>query len=335
MKIPRYARYAYCYQRACEFLEEFEIQSFPINFENIILQNHWGLISYSELMEQFNCDRATVIRCLGSSDGFTSWDGNNYTIAYNDDPLLGDRTRFTLVHEIGHIYLKHLIDFEATQIYRGSLSKSENRILENEANSFARNVLVPISMYLTLKDRSATNVSFTFGITVSAAEARIDFVNRDIIAIKNLKLVKRVMAIYRKFMSKQKCQICAGQFFEHYQYCPICGNKNTLQWGDGEMIYPKLETHDNGKLKECPECENEETLIEGEYCQICGRSLINHCSNYECTNTNPLPSNARYCPICGSNSTFYNAGFLKEWNYKEPVPYRLPFDSIDEELPFN
>ena len=145
MKIPQYARYEYCNKRACDFLEEFHIKSFPIDVESIIHQKNWGFVKYSELMKEFNCSRTRVIHILGSKDGFTIWDESNYTISYNDDPSFGDRTRFTLMHEIGHIYLHHLTDFEATKLYRGSLTKQENKILENEANAFARNVLVPTS----------------------------------------------------------------------------------------------------------------------------------------------------------------------------------------------
>lgn len=72
------------------------------------------------------------------------------------------------MHEIGHIYLNHLTDFESTKIYRGSLSRAENKVLENEANAFARNVLSPVSMYLTLKNKSTSNVARTFGLTQSA-----------------------------------------------------------------------------------------------------------------------------------------------------------------------
>ena len=115
MKIPTYARYDYCAKRACEFLEEYCISSYPIDVEKIITDSHWGLTPYSLLMEQFNCDRETVIRCLRSKDGYTQLDKDNYSIAYNDDPALGDRKRFTLMHEIGHIYLNHLVDFDMTK----------------------------------------------------------------------------------------------------------------------------------------------------------------------------------------------------------------------------
>lgn len=215
MKIPRYARYDYCYAKSCEFLEEFKIKAFPINVLEIVHQRDWGIVSYSELMRRFHCDRKTVIRILGSSDGYTIWNGADYCIAYNDDPNLGDRTRFTIMHEIGHIYLGHLLDFEATKIYRGSLTKNENRVLENEANAFARNVLSPVSMYLTLKNKSVTNVARTFGITTAAAEARIDFINRDVELVRHLKLSEKIMLVYQRFMKKRKCIICDAQFFQN------------------------------------------------------------------------------------------------------------------------
>lgn len=334
MKIPQYARYDYCYAKSCEFLEEFKIKAFPINVLEIVHQRNWGLVPYSEFMYEFHCERQTVIRILGSSDGYTIWDGTNYSIAYNDDPKLGDRTRFTIMHEIGHIYLGHLLDFEATKIYRGSLTKCEYRVLENEANVFARNVLSPVSMYLTLKNKSATNVAHTFGITTTAAEARINFINRDVQLVRHLKLGTKIMLVYHRFMNKHKCIMCDAQFFQKYKYCPICGNKNSLQWGDGKMIYPKLETYDDGKLKECPICQNEETAIEGEYCTICGTYLVNICPNEACSYQR-LPSNARYCPICGSQTTFYRNGILKDWNYNENKFMQIPASSFDEGLPFD
>ena len=104
-----------------------------------------------------------------------------------------------------------------------------------------------------------------------------------------------------------------------------------MEWGDGNhMKYPMLNTNSEGKLLICPICSNEETNVEGDYCQICGTELRNSCPLFNCQQ-NYLPSNARYCPICGSKSSFYENNILKEWNYNTNLV--LPFG--DEELPFH
>lgn len=340
MIIPKYARYDYCNQRACDFLEEFKITTFPVDVEEIIRRNKWGLVKYSELMGYFGCDRMKVIQCLGSEDGFTTWDGDNYTISYNDDSILGNRIRFTLMHEIGHVYLNHLIDFESTQIYRGSLTKAENKVLENEANAFARNVLVPTSMLQHLTNKNINNVAHRFGITPSAAQTRLELYNTDVQANNRSNVLNRLYSVFYNFYYKKQCFTCGyGTVAKSMHFCPICGQK-TLQWGDEKMIYPKLDSYENGKLKQCPECENEETEIVGEYCQICGSSIVNHCTNDDCSE-DLLPTNARYCPQCGFKSTFFSMGILKAWDYKEydgfmNIPDEIVrSEPIDEDLPFN
>lgn len=343
MNIPKYARYDYCAKKACEFLEQYNIKSFPINPFEVIQAEKYGLMKYSDFMEEYHCSLDKVCTCLRSADGKTIFDGQYYSIAYNDFKV-DTRIRFTLMHELGHIFLNHLIDFEKTEIMRdgkitSGLTRQEYKVLENEANAFARNVLSPVSMFLTLKDKSINNVSFTFGISPSAAETRIDFINRDTEIIKSLNLLQRFMLVYHRFMNKRKCTICNTQFFYKYKYCPICGAKNTLEWGDGKMRYPLPETHENGKLIECPNCGNEDTSLKGDYCQICGENLVNKCINEECENTEILPSNARYCPICGAQSQFYQNNLIKAWTYYNSNNTYEAFmdipDGPDEELPFN
>lgn len=345
MNIPSYARYEYCNQKACEFLEHYNIATFPIDVEKIIHLNHWGLVRYSELMEKFKLTRNSVIRCLGSNDGYTIWDGSNYTISYNDDEYLGERTRFTLMHEIGHIYLNHLIDFGTTKIYRGSLTKSEYKVLENEANAFARNVLIPTAILQRLRVKNVPNIAQYFGVTYTAAKTRLNFYSADESLNKNQNLIQRLQKIVYKFYYKKFCATCGYYTVSSkIRFCPICGNQN-LKRGEGYMIYPKLDSYENGKLKECPRCKNEETNIEGDYCQICGKPIINRCSDNYCTYDKALPTNARYCPICGNSSTFFNAGYLKEWNAKEEtggflnIPdsdfeNNLSPENVSEEFPF-
>lgn len=347
MIIPKHARYDYVNKKACEFLEEFNIKSFPFDIFNIIKLNNWGICLYSELMEEYSCDRETVIRCLGSKDGFTQIDADNYTIAYNDDKFLGNRIRFTLMHEIGHIYLKHLEDFESTTLFRGCMSKEENIVLENEANAFARNVLVPTSILTQLKNKSYNSISRQFEITIPAARTRLTFYNTDRAINEKVGISKNLYNVFFKFYYKKACSVCGFTSISKVaNYCSICGN-HLLKWGEGTMIYEeKVKLDDNSKAIRCPMCDNEHILDDGEYCHICGTYLINKCDNRHWNEGSYydgdepcghlLPANARYCHICGNASTFLNDHILYEWDGKEKSPQEMIIpDGIDEELPFN
>ena len=68
----------------------------------------------------------------------------------------------------------------------------------------------------------------------------------------------------------------------------------------------------------CPNCGFEDHLDEEvKFCQECGIYLINNCSNDQCeTNNNDekfsLPNNAKFCPYCGSISTFNKEGYFNK-----------------------
>lgn len=338
MKVPSYARYDYCVECACNFLEDYNINSYPVNLVRIIEDSPYELYTYSMLMNKFKCSLEDVCKQLKSNEARTIYYDGSYTIVYNDVNKSPGRILFTLAHELGHIYLNHMLDFKITELPKDSdspnMQRYEYNILEKEANAFARNILVPIPLYYYLKNKDDSTLQSNFGITHDAAIVRKDLITKDYECSRKLGLYERFMKIYSNFMYKKSCSFCGAALVQKQGvYCTICGQKNTLQWGDGEMIYPKLESYENGKLKECPNCHNEETHINGTFCQICGKTLMNYCSYSACSNTEPLPNNARYCPICGSHSTFYNAGYLKKWNYKEPIGF-MEIPELDPELPF-
>lgn len=345
MRIPTYARYDYVIRKACEFLEQFEINSFPIDPISIIKKQKWGIVEYSELMIDFNCSLDRVIKCLGSKDGYTILDEYNYTISYNNVDKPKDRILFTIMHEIGHIYLNHLKDFEKTRLSRGGLNEDENKVLENEANAFARNVLAPVSIVQHLKIKSPSNLSYRFGISPDAARARLDFLDIDIKYYKENGFFNRIFNIFLKFYYKKRCTNCGyGTIKKDINYCPICG-EGSLKWGDGNMIYDKeVELDEEGRVSVCPVCENEQINKNGNYCHICGTYIINKCTHYdddEYTFCNEIASsNARYCIKCGSETTFFKQGLLADYKQEQEAKkaadifMTLP-DGIDEELPFN
>ena len=75
------------------------------------------------------------------------------------------------------------------------------------------------------------------------------------------------------------------------------------------MNYDYILLNDRSKAKICPTCENENTNIDGNFCQICGTQILNECTSYKCKST--LSGDARYCSFCGCESTFSRDGRLK------------------------
>lgn len=335
MIVPPYARYDYCLESACYFLENNKVDSYPVNLLKIIEDSPYALVPYSVIMEQFGCTLDCVCKTLKSNEGKTIYKDGIYTIAYNDVGQPDGRILFTLAHELGHICLNHLIDFEITEtpknIDNPEMPRWQYDVLEREANAFARNILVPVSLYYSLKNKTSSNIRRHFGITLDAAAVRAKLIKKDYESTKRLGLYSKFMNIYHAFMDKKRCDVCTASVIQsNGDFCPICGHKHSLTRGDGDkMKYESLPTHDNQKLLTCPICENEDTEIDGGYCQICGTEIINRCTNREC-GCDILPSNARYCPECGERSHFLAAGILKVWNYH---PFDVP--EFDEELPFN
>ncbi|WP_285122098.1 ImmA/IrrE family metallo-endopeptidase [Lactococcus petauri] len=131
-------------------------------------------------------------------------------------------------------------------------------------------------------------------------------------------------------------------------YCPICGSENLkiipksryfqfheteeqlikfYAYGENnEMNYKILKLDSEGRLAEpCPKCGNE--APDKNYCSVCGSEIINKCTGeYEELSGfitmkkpcfTPLRGHDRYCPECGSQSTFLKNGLLPSWDHVE------------------
>ena len=84
-----------------------------------------------------------------------------YIVLYNEDIVMPERLRFTLAHEIGHIFLGHTCDCDAN---------------EYEANTFAAQLLMPwftIKMLNSNHFADANTIANIFGVSVTAADRRI------------------------------------------------------------------------------------------------------------------------------------------------------------------
>lgn len=136
----------------------------------------------------------------GFDDGFTIKKRCKFFIFLNDIKP-NNRIRFTVAHELGHIESRHLYKKNClglTMIAHYD-NDSQNSIIENEANSFARNLLAPLpdTIDYLLKcgfnftthngfpavihnqDHPASYLSLHFGLSKDAARIRVQMISYD------------------------------------------------------------------------------------------------------------------------------------------------------------
>lgn len=147
-QIPNYPRYAYTRQRAYQLLCELEIDRLPVD--------PWKI---AEALPNVHICKWTVLRdnCGDPDPLFINKEGADaktqhlrgqadYLVVYDDRVENYQRVRWTIAHEIGHIVLGHLVSFDATALCRGTLTEAEYKVLEREADTFAVNLLAPMTI---------------------------------------------------------------------------------------------------------------------------------------------------------------------------------------------
>ena len=291
------------------------------------------LIPFSKQMKRRNITYEEMKLFCGTNDSCADYykDADCYIVYYNDIDrsriINSNRYRWNIAHELGHILLGHHKSFSKTRIFRSSLSNYEYNHLEAEADYFAQLILVPHVVLYAFNITSASDIKRICQISGPAAARRFYAFKEWAGNInKNDQYDKSLFYLYYNYIYKTNCRTCGAELvLRKGSYCPICGNQ-TLSRGDGDMIYPKLDTYtDTGKLTVCQNCGNEETAIYGDYCQVCGICLVNYCTDNNCSyRRTALPSNARFCPECGSPSSFLTNKTLKAWNINE---YEQPYET--------
>lgn len=111
---------------------------FPVNV--FALCNHLKI----KIIDYNNISDLTYI----SKDGFTKYKNNKYYIFLNKD-IPEKRQRFTIAHELGHIFLGH---FKCGNFPFLIANSGIDEQKEREANLFARLLLAPPKLTVYLKD---------------------------------------------------------------------------------------------------------------------------------------------------------------------------------------
>lgn len=148
IQIPDQPRYAYARQRAYRLLCELEIERLPVDPWKVATSlPNVHVCKWTDLRDNCNDDDPLFIDKEGADAKTQHLRGEaDYLVVYDDRVENYQRVRWTIAHEIGHIVLGHLVSFEATALCRGSLTEKDYKVLEREADTFAVNLLAPMTI---------------------------------------------------------------------------------------------------------------------------------------------------------------------------------------------
>jgi Zn-dependent peptidase ImmA (M78 family) len=168
MQTPTKARNEYVYRMAAEFIVTQNITQLPADPFKIIAANKWGIVTYKQLAQRTGVTVLEIIEVSNSPDGSASYNQNNYCIAYNNLQRVFPRIKFTLFHEIGHIFLKHFLDYDIK-----NLTRQQYETLEDEADFFASNVMAPSIVIEKCRLIKPQALSCACGMSKQAANTRL------------------------------------------------------------------------------------------------------------------------------------------------------------------
>lgn len=298
------------------------------------------LVPYSRQMSELNLSYDGIRSFAGTDDAVTDYISSSdiYLIQYNDVDairLKSNRHRWNIAHELGHIALSHHKEYSQTKLFRNSLDDETYKKLEDEANLFAAYILVPHIVINIVCDFNDTSLSMLCGISGKASEFRTECYKLWKRRGRFEPYDARILSFYADFAEEYQmprkslrqwlnehrvCTFCKSNIGNHNQhFCTTCGKpySRDYEMRHAIMIYEGIELSETGVAVRCPVCDNEQTA-PGTYCIICGSTLTNSCTSEEYNQTEKcediLPGNARYCPHCGSKSSFLKYGYLSAWN---------------------
>lgn len=254
--------------KVIETLEQYATPILPVKIGSLIKQIPYiKLITYSSQINKYHISYNELIINAETKDSYAVYQKSTgrFCIYYNDIDVYiisSNRVRWNLAHELGHVILNHHITAGVETLYRTGIDDASYNYFEKEADYFAQLILVPHVVLYAFKVKSATQIKHLCKISGPASERRFREYSKWQIDIDgNDPYDKPLFKFYYTYLFKKKCKNCDAKLIQRYgKYCPICGHK-TLEWGEGTMIYKKLDTYENGKLKECPTCKNEETRM--------------------------------------------------------------------------
>lgn len=285
------------------------ITQVPLNLHALLeeLRNEIRIVPYSRLTERYGLTQKEVFVYLKSELGTTHHrpERAQYVIYYND-ALPEGTWRFTIAHELGHIFLEHFTVAGTDLLDEESIPQELYLELEREANAFARNLLSPAPTALRVArknpGRETEAIAVAFFLSESAAEVRFDLIKTD-----SRYLTKEMRELYGSFTvipPDYICTTCGNRFPMEDPYCVFCGGYSK------KMGYAYAQLPEEGEpLQRCLRCGTRKLDAVSAFCHHCGAPLENRCPE-----GHRNPRYARFCRECGEPLLF--------GEIKEPAPER-------------
>lgn len=310
---------------------------FPIELDFMHKFKNLKIKTYTWFANLHNLTLEETIEYVNSDSGCCWYlpSKKKYLILYNDHIDNPCHNRWTLAHELGHYLLKHNEICNTAILGRNLLCLEEYQIYEKEANAFARGLLAPLNVICTTLDNfSVSDIMDLCDLSYEASSYIFKYIVNGLQMGISHRCESKTTEIFKDFINSYKnlksCIKCNYNLVDiNANYCPICGS-NIFVKGETKNNMKYICNYNidkNSRLTKCPICNNEE-IIDGEYCKICGTYLVNKYTNYiedEWGNQvsgcgRLVDANARYCIHCGSETTFFRNQLLCNYkDYKEPT----------------
>lgn len=314
---------------AYKLLEKNGVNSLPIKLKKLAKQfPNLKIKSYTWFANKHGMTIEEVCEFANSNEGCCWYrkNKNQYIILYNDLVENKGRIRWTIAHELGHFVLRHNELTNKTKISRSSLTDDEYDIFEKEANCFARSLLAPPNVIAELNIKDTHYIMELCELSLEAAGNVMNFLIKGFNMGRRYSPKSKVTQLFSQYIyqlnNTKHCKQCNYLFFhETAVHCPVCSHNNlSNRKGFFLMKYEGYHLKDGRPVFECPVCKNEE-VDHGEFCKVCGITVVNKCTHveydfngqiyYECGTL--ADGDARYCIKCGSKTTYFENGLLKDW----------------------
>ena len=321
-------------ERAIEVLEDSDITQAPIVLMRIIdrYSGDIKLVRYTSLASKYMKSVSDIVAMFDSDMGFCAYEpASNHYVIYINDTHSDAWIRFTIAHELGHIFLEHHKKAGASTMNRLFIPEEDYKEYEKEANVFARNLLSPAPLAKDVVTDSFNDLEkmyhlqLAFNITELASEMRLRYVYRDLRDYDEsmLEIVNQIEVRYQK-----KCYECNTVVPRRAKYCISCGEKKLTRSLHYFTLPAAVEYDSNGRFVHCVRCGNSEHTSDAFFCRICGAPLRNSCIGDKNTEhvRHKNPSNALFCGSCGSTTVLnkYNIDINQEvspMRYTDGVAY--------------